>query len=165
MFLGVTGQLGRAPRKRCHLGWNVSKTNRAGRNSETSLARADSGSRRRPEGQRVAVGQLRSREQPSQVCILGRSLESRTKGEPGPGQGCWCLGLEPGSWNQGTCWEQSGQHADLMLKRWSWAPLLPSVLTQIGPHGLNWLVKMRVQSADFQTPTWPSDVKWDPRLH
>lgn len=52
-----------------------------------------------------------------------------------------------------------------MLKRCSWAPLLPSVLTQIGPHGLNSLVKMRVQSADFQTLTWSSDVKWDPRLH
>lgn len=72
-------------------------------------------------------------------------------------------------WNQGTSWEHSGQPADLMLDCWSWALLLPSVLT----HRASWpvditslhpLAKMLVQSTDFQTPTWSSDREWDPRL-
>lgn len=109
------------------------------------------------------------REQPDQVCDLGRSLQSRTKGELEPELGILVPQAGVRIWNQGTCWEQSGQPADLMLDCWSWALLLPLVLTYrtswpVNLTSLHPLVKMLVQSADFQTPTWSSDREWDPRL-
>lgn len=157
MLLGVTGQLGRAPWRRWHLGLHVTKTGKADLNSETSLARADQAV---GEGQRAAWPGLYFRKITSEQDTRG--TWTRT-GILAPQAGVRI-------WNQGTCWEQNGQPADLMLDCWSWALPLPSVLT----HSTSWpfditslhpLVKMLVQSADFQTPTWSSDREWDPRLH